>query len=121
MGCSRRAAAIAQQDRAIVVEGYIDAIALWQAGFREVVASLGTAVTVDQLRILGRNTRNVMACFDGDSAGQTASIRALPVFLEAGLLGRGIFLPPGPRSRSPDPRARGAERSKALIDLGIAG
>jgi len=107
--------AIAQQDRAIVVEGYIDAIALWQAGFREAVASLGTAVTVDQLRILGRNTRNVLACFDGDSAGQKASIRALPVFLEAGLLGRGIFLPAG---LDPDRliRERGAEAFKALID-----
>ena len=107
--------AIAQHDRAIVVEGYVDAIALWQAGFREVVASLGTAVTVDQLRILGRNTRNVMACFDGDNAGQKASIRALPVFLEAGLLGRGIFLPAG---LDPDRliRERGAESFNALID-----
>ena len=107
--------AIAQNDRAIVVEGYIDAISLWQAGFREAVASLGTAVTVDQLRILGRNTRNVMACFDGDSAGQKASIRALPVFLEAGLLGRGIFLPAG---LDPDRliRERGADAFKALID-----
>jgi len=108
--------AIAQNDRAIVVEGYIDAIALWQAGFREVVASLGTAVTVDQLRILGRNTRNVMACFDGDSAGQKASIRALPVFLEAGLeRGRGIFLP---AELDPDRliRDRGAEVFRTLIE-----
>lgn len=107
--------AIAQNDRAIVVEGYIDAISLWQAGFRETVASLGTAVTVDQLRLLGRHTRNVMACFDGDSAGQKASIRALPVFLEAGLLGRGIFLPAG---LDPDRliRERGAEAFKTLID-----
>ncbi len=107
--------AIARNDRAIVVEGYIDAIALWQAGFRETVASLGTAVTVDQLRLLGRHTRNVLACFDGDSAGQKASIRALPVFLEAGLLGRGIFLPAG---LDPDRliRERGVEAFKALID-----
>ena len=106
---------IAQSDRAIVVEGYVDAISLWQAGFREVVASLGTAVTVDQLRILGRHTRNVMACFDGDSAGQKASIRALPVFLEAGLLGRGIFLPSG---LDPDRliRERGVEAFKSLIN-----
>ncbi len=106
---------IAKNDRAILVEGYIDAISLWQAGFREAVASLGTAVTVEQLRLLGRNTRNVMACFDGDSAGQKASIRALPVFLEAGLLGRGIFLPAG---LDPDRliRERGAETFKALID-----
>ena len=50
-------AAIASADRAIVVEGYLDAIAVWQAGFKETVASLGTALTVDQLRLVGRHTR----------------------------------------------------------------
>jgi DNA primase len=88
-------AAIASADRAIVVEGYLDAIAVWQAGFKETVASLGTALTVDQLRLVGRQTRNVLACFDGDAAGRKASLRALEIFLAAGLLGRGIFIPPG--------------------------
>ena len=88
-------AAIASTDRAIMVEGYLDAIAVWQAGFKETVASLGTALTVDQLRLLGRLTRNVLACFDGDAAGRKASLRALEIFLAAGLLGRGIFIPPG--------------------------
>ncbi len=87
--------AIAKNDRAIVVEGYLDAIAVWAAGFQEVVASLGTSLTVDQLRLLGRHTRNVIACFDGDAAGRKASLRALEVFLAAGLLGRGIFIPAG--------------------------
>ena len=62
--------AIAKADRAIVVEGYIDAIALWQAGFKETVASLGTALTVEQLRLLSRYSRNLIACFDGDEAGR---------------------------------------------------
>ena len=87
--------AIAHADRAIVVEGNIDAIALAQAGFKETVASLGTALTVDQLRLLGRYTRNIVSCFDGDAAGRKASLRALEVFLGAGLLGRAVFIPTG--------------------------
>jgi DNA primase len=108
-------AAIARADRAIVVEGYIDAIALWQAGFKETVATLGTALTVEQLRLLARHTRNVLACFDGDSAGKAASLRALGVFLEAGLLGKGIFIPTG---FDPDTliAQRGAAEFQKLID-----
>ena len=88
-------ATIAKIDRAIIVEGNIDAIALWQAGFKETVATLGTALTVEQLRLLSRYSRNLIACFDGDGAGRKASVRALEIFLQAGLLGRGAFLPGG--------------------------
>ena len=107
-------AAIASADRAIVVEGYLDAIAVWQAGFKETIASLGTALTVDQLRLVGRQTRNVLACFDGDAAGRKASLRALEIFLAAGLLGRGIFIPPG---FDPDTfiKERGAQAFAELI------
>src|SRR5579863_1894942 len=107
--------AIVKADRAIVVEGNIDAIALWQAGFKEIVASLGTALTADQLRLLSRYTRNLIACFDGDGAGRKASMRALEVFLEAGLLGRGAFVPPG---YDPDTlvRERGAQAFGEVID-----
>jgi DNA primase len=114
-GLAQARSAIAKADRAIVVEGYIDAIALAQEGFKETVASLGTALTVDQLRLLGRYTRNVFACFDGDKAGHSASLRAVRTFLEAGLLGRGIFIPPG---FDPDTlmKERGAQGFAALID-----
>ncbi|MEA2679980.1 MAG: primase, partial [Candidatus Binataceae bacterium] len=107
--------AIAKGDRAIVVEGNIDVIALWQAGFKETVASLGTALTVDQLRLLSRYSRNIFACFDGDAAGRKASLRALEVFLGAGLLGRGVFIPAG---FDPDTlvRDRGAQAFTELID-----
>jgi DNA primase len=88
-------AAISRADRVIVVEGYLDAIAASQGGFKETVASLGTSLTVEQLRLVGRYTRNVIACFDGDEAGRKASLRALEIFLAAGLLGRGAFLPAG--------------------------
>jgi DNA primase len=94
-GLAEARPAISKGDRAIVVEGYIDAIALWQAGFKETVATLGTALTIDQLRMLMRYTRNILACFDGDDAGRTASLRALEAFLQAGLLGRGVFIPHG--------------------------
>ncbi len=107
--------AIAKVDRAIVVEGNIDVIALWQAGFKETVASLGTSLTVDQLRLLARYTRNIVACFDGDAAGRKASLRALEVFLGAGLLGRGVFLPSG---FDPDTlvRDRGAQAFTELLE-----
>src|SRR5579872_997406 len=107
--------AIASQDRVIIVEGYFDVIALWQAGFRETVASCGTSLTVDQLRLLQRYTKNVYACFDGDAAGRKASLRALEIFLQAGLLGRGIFIPTG---FDPDTLVR--ERGAAFLEELIA-
>jgi DNA primase len=114
-GLAQARAGIAKADRAIVVEGYIDAIALAQTGFNETVASLGTALTVDQLRLLARYTHNVFACFDGDKAGHSASLRAVRTFVEAGLLGRGIFIPQG---FDPDTlvKERGAQGFAALID-----
>lgn len=106
--------AIAKADRAVVVEGYIDAIALWQAGFKETVASLGTSLTVEQLRLLSRYSRNVVACFDGDEAGRKASTRALETFLGAGLQGMGVFIP---RGFDPDTlvHQRGAEAFRDLL------
>ncbi len=106
--------AIASQDRVIIVEGYFDVIALWQAGFRETVASCGTSLTVEQLRLLSRYTKNVYACFDGDDAGRKASLRALEIFLQAGLLGRGIFIPSG---FDPDTLVR--ERGAAFLEESI--
>ncbi|HWN56885.1 MAG TPA: DNA primase, partial [Methylomirabilota bacterium] len=103
------------KDRAILVEGYFDVIALWQAGFKEAVAGCGTALTVEQLRLLSRYTKNVIACFDGDEAGRKASMRALEIFLQAGLLGHGIFIPSG---FDPDTfvRERGAAAFAELAD-----
>lgn len=107
--------AIRQRSRVVVVEGYLDLIALAQAGIAEVVAPLGTALTADQLRVLRRFTERVIACFDGDAAGRRAAARSFPVFIEAGLWGRGVFLPAG---EDPDTfvRARGPEAVEALLD-----
>jgi DNA primase len=113
------------KDRAILVEGYFDVIALWQAGFKEAVAGCGTALTVEQLRVLSRYTKNVIACFDGDAAGRKASMRALEIFLQAGLLGRGIFIPSGfdpdtfVRERGEAAFADLTEQSELLVDYFI--
>jgi DNA primase len=110
------------KDRAILVEGYFDVIALWQAGFKEAVAGCGTALTVEQLRVLSRYTKNVIACFDGDAAGRKASMRSLEIFLQAGLLGRGIFIPSGfdpdtfVRERGEAAFADLTEKSELLVD-----
>jgi DNA primase len=69
--------AISKQDRAAVVEGNTDVIALRQAGFEPVVASMGTALTERQLRELGRLTRKIFLCFDADAAGQDATLRGM--------------------------------------------
>lgn len=118
LGLAREA--IRTAGRVVLVEGYLDVIALAQGGLREVVAPLGTAVTVDQLRTLRRLTDRVVACFDGDVAGQRAAARSFPLFVQAGLWGRGVFLPPG---EDPDSFVRSAgvaalrERIEAAVPL----
>jgi DNA primase len=106
--------AIRRRERAVVVEGYLDVIALAQAGIGEVVAPLGTALTADQLRILRRFSDTVVACFDGDAAGRRAAARSFPAFLEAGLWGRAVFLPSG---ADPDSfvREQGAAALETLL------
>lgn len=84
---------IRSQDQVILVEGYMDLIALHQAGFKNVVAPLGTALTLDQCRILSKLTQNVIVLFDGDSAGQAATEKSLPLLFETGLYPKGLTLP----------------------------
>ena len=78
-------AAIGKQDFAAVVEGNTDVIALRQAGFEPVVASMGTALTERQLRELGRMTKKLYLCFDADAAGQEATLRGMELAVGAGL------------------------------------
>jgi DNA primase len=94
-GLSGARDAIRKSGRAVVVEGYFDVLALAEAGVNQVVASLGTALTLDQLHLLRRFTRDIVVCFDGDAAGVRAAEKSLATFLEAGLWGHGAFLPPG--------------------------
>ncbi len=87
--------AISKQDRAAVVEGNTDVIALRQAGFEPVVASMGTALTERQLRELGRLTRKIYLCFDADAAGQDAALRGMELAAAQGFEVKVVTLPPG--------------------------
>jgi DNA primase len=102
----------------IVVEGYMDAIALAQAGFNESVAPLGTALTADQLTLLWRMNGEPILCFDGDGAGRKAAFRAIETalpHLKAGQSLRFAFLPDG---LDPDDllRQQGAEAMQSVLD-----
>jgi DNA primase len=87
--------AIAKQDRAIVVEGNTDVIALRQAGVEPVVASMGTALTEQQVRELGRLTKRLFLCFDADAAGQEATLRGMEIAVQQGFDVRVVTLPKG--------------------------
>jgi DNA primase len=77
--------AMRRYDRAILVEGYFDAIAIDHAGVPGVVASMGTSLTTGQASLLRRYTRNIVLAYDGDNAGRAATLRAAPILLSAGL------------------------------------
>ena len=88
-------AAIAKEDRAVVVEGNTDVIALRQVGVEPVVASMGTALTEAHLRELGRLTRRLFLCFDADAAGQDATVRGMELAAAQGFEIRVVTLPAG--------------------------
>jgi DNA primase len=87
--------AIAREDRAVVVEGNTDVLALRQAGFAPVVASMGTALTEAQLRELARLTRRLFLCFDADAAGQDATLRGMELAVAQGFDVKIVALQPG--------------------------
>ena len=87
--------AIAKEDRAVVVEGNTDVLALRQAGFQPVVASMGTALTEAQLRELGRLTKRVFLCFDADAAGRDATLRGMELAVAQGFAVHIVPLAPG--------------------------
>ena len=87
--------AMRRSSRVLVVEGYIDLLALVQYGYSETVAVLGTALGAEQLKLLRRFTTEIYIFFDGDEAGRRAAERAFPLCVEAELRGRGVFLPQG--------------------------
>ena len=87
--------AIAREDRAVVVEGNTDVLALRQAGFAPVVASMGTALTEAQLRELARLTKRLFLCFDADAAGQDATLRGMELAVGQGFDVKIVALQPG--------------------------
>ena len=102
----------------ILAEGYMDVISLHQAGFPQAIASLGTSLTTEQARLISRYAKEVVICYDSDSAGQKATARAIPILREAGLLVRVMSVPDG---KDPDEfiRSHGEEgrlRFQKLLD-----
>ncbi|MEJ1222560.1 DNA primase [Sediminicola sp. 1XM1-17] len=77
--------AIAKEDNCYLVEGYTDVIQFYQRGIHNVVASSGTALTPDQIRLINRLTKNITVLFDGDAAGLRASLRGIDLILEQGM------------------------------------
>ena len=98
----------------IIAEGYMDVLALHKAGFDTAVASMGTALTFSQAKMIKNYSKNVYISYDGDSAGQTATLRGLDILQEAGLNVKVVSLPDG---MDPDDfiKAKGADAYKQLL------
>ena len=106
--------AIQQEDMTILVEGYADVISMHQAGVENVVASSGTSLTEDQIRLISRFTNNITLMFDGDAAGVKAALRGVDLILKEGMNVKIVLLP---EEHDPDTfaRAHDSETLKAYI------
>ena len=102
---------IAKNDVCYLVEGYTDVIQMHQSGITNVVSSSGTALTVDQIRMINRLTSNIIVLFDGDAAGLSASLRGIDLILEQGMNVRVCTFPEGD-----DPDSFAQSRSKEEIN-----
>lgn len=107
----------ANSEQLILAEGYMDVIALHQAGFTNAIATLGTALTEEQARVMRRYAKEVVICYDSDQAGRRATQRAIPLLKDAGLKVRVITVP---GNKDPDEFFRsdpkdGVTRFKRLI------
>ncbi|MHC5201989.1 DNA primase [Myroides sp. LJL119] len=102
-GISQAKSEIAKKDNCFIVEGYTDVIQMHQSGIQNVVASSGTALTVDQIRLVNRLTKNITMLFDGDQAGVRAAIRGVDLILEQGM---NVRVCPLPQGEDPDSFAR---------------
>ncbi len=102
---------IVNANRCFLVEGYTDVISLHQAGIENVVASSGTALTVEQIRLIKRFTENITILYDGDEAGLKASFRGIDMILEEGLNVRVLLFPEG---EDPDSFAQGRSSSEYI-------
>ncbi len=102
----------------IMVEGYMDAISLYQAGFHNVVASMGTSLTKEQARLAKRYTDTVLISYDGDFAGQSANLRGLDILKAEGLKVRVVPMPEG---MDPDDvvRRQGTEGYRKCLDAAM--
>ena len=112
-GLDRAKKAIREEGKVILVEGYMDAISLSAAGIKNVAASLGTAFTQEQCRLLLRCTDEICFCYDSDEAGQRATMRALSIVRSTGARARVMIVPDG---KDPDEyvRKHGADAFRKL-------
>ena len=106
--------AIAKEDNCFLVEGYTDVIQLHQRGIHNVVASSGTALTADQIRMINRLTTNITVLFDGDAAGLRASLRGIDLILEQGMNVRICTFPEG---EDPDSFAKNNSYEEVVLYL----
>lgn len=104
---------IRERDFCLVVEGYMDLVSLFRAGIQNVVASMGTSLTETQVQLIRRHTRHVVMVYDGDYAGETATLRGLDLFLEAQMRVKVAALPSG---ADPDSLVRDAG-VQALVEV----
>jgi DNA primase len=113
----------AEKDCVVIVEGYFDLLTLHQYGLKHSVATLGTALTTQHVRILKRYTKNLITLFDADQAGVQATLRSLPLFLEEEATGKAIVLPKGEdpdgflRKGNLEDFSKRVERATPLIDF----
>ena len=106
---------IREEGKAIIVEGYMDFISLFQAGIKNLVATSGTAFTTDQARLLSRHAQEVFLLFDSDSAGQQAAVRSLDILFDQGFEVKIVSFPQG---EDPDSYVKksGSEKLTELIE-----
>jgi DNA primase len=117
LNVARRAAA--REDQLIVVEGYLDCIALHAAGFANAVAALGTAFTPEQAREVRKVTSRALLCFDADAAGTEAALKSIDALAAEGVSAWAVRIPDG---KDPDEfvRRNGAEAFRALLDAPLS-
>ena len=117
-GLAQAKDAIVRAKTAVIVEGYFDCAVLADAGVSHVVAPLGTALTVEQVRLLRRYAENVVLAFDADAAGEQATLRGIDLLVEAGLHVRVAQMPQGV---DPDEclRAYGQDRFQELLNRSL--
>ena len=116
-GISHAKKSIVEKDVCYLVEGYTDVISLHQAGIENVVASSGTSLTVEQIRLIGRYTKNITVLYDGDAAGIKASLRGINLILEEGMNVRVVLFPDG---EDPDSYSRKVSNVELLDYLTVS-
>lgn len=115
-GLFQAKAEIRKLDSAYLVEGYTDVISLHQAGITNVVASSGTSLTVEQVKLIKRFTENVVIIYDGDSAGIKAALRGLDLVIEEGLNVKLVLLPDGDDPDSMVKKVGAAQMQQYILD-----